>query len=303
MNSIIAKGSHYFGLTGFPITIRRSKTSSSKEPSHPHDLTKVEHSHDFCELVIVTQGQAVQCLEGVDLPIAAGDIFLLQGHQKHFFHSRQDLELINIMYNPKELNLPENELRRMPGYCAMFVLEPHYRNEHKFNSRLHVEQIALAYLNKISSDMELECEQKVAGYEIALRSKLLEIITYLSRSYTQGSSIESQALIRVGNVIGAMENSYDKDWKLKELASIANMSKSNLLTVFRKATHQSPIEYLIHLRIQRAMEMMRSTDMTITEIAFCVGFNDSNYFSRQFRKITGITARQYLAQQQQFSTV
>ncbi len=297
MNSIIAKGSHYFGLSGFPITVRRSKTKKSEECSHPHDLTKVEHSHDFCELVIVMKGQGIQSLEGVDLPITAGDVFLLQGNQKHYFHSFQDLELINIMYNPKELGLSENELRRMPGYSAMFVLEPNYRNEHKFNSRLHIDQIALAYLNKISSEMELECSQKNVGYETALRAKLLELITYFSRAYTQGISIESRALIKVGNVIGAMENNYAKDWKLEELAFIAHMSKSSLLTTFRKATNQSPIEYLICLRIQRALEMMRSTDMTITEIAFSVGFNDSNYFSRQFRKNTGMTPSQYKRQQ------
>jgi len=303
MSSIIAAGSTYFGLAGFPITIRRSKKTQGAEPSHPHDLTEVEHSHDFCELVIVKQGQAMQCLEGIDMPITAGDVFLLQGHQKHYFHSRQDLELINVMYNPKELGLPENELRRMPGYSAMFVLEPNYRNEHKFNSRLHIDQLALAHIDNITYEMEVECQQKIAGYEIFLRAKILELIAYLARTYTQGKSIESQALIRVGNVIGALENDYAKDWKLDELATIAHMSKSNLLTTFRKATHQSPIEYLIHLRIQRAMEMMRNMDVTITEIAFAVGFNDSNYFSRQFRKIAGISARQFKDQQQKFSAI
>jgi len=49
----------------------------------------------------------------------------------------------------------------------------------------------------------------------------------------------------------------------------------------------------MNLRIQRAMEMLRSEDSTITEIAFAVGFKDSNYFTRQFRKIVGIPPRQF----------
>ena len=72
----------------------------------------------------------------IDFPVTAGDVFLLQGRQRHYFHDRQDLDLVNIMYDPEKIGLPENELRRMPGYCAMFILEPTYRRQHRFASRL-----------------------------------------------------------------------------------------------------------------------------------------------------------------------
>ena len=68
---------------------------------------------------------------------------------------------------------------------------------------------------------------------------------------------------------------------------------SNLMRVFRKATGQTPIEYLVRLRIQRAMDMLRNTDLTVTEIALEVGFNDSNYFTRQFRRILGESPRSF----------
>jgi AraC-like DNA-binding protein len=46
-------------------------------------------------------------------------------------------------------------------------------------------------------------------------------------------------------------------------------------------------------RINRACSLLRHTDKQITEIAFEVGFNDSNYFTRQFRKTTGLAPRDY----------
>lgn len=103
-------------------------------------------------------------------------------------------------------------------------------------------------------------------------------------------------LLRVGEVIVAIENDPATEWKLDDLAQIAHMSKNNLLKVFRKATHQTPIDDLMRLRIQRAMELLRNPDHTITEIAFAVGFNDSNYFTRQFRKVAGMPPRQYRTQ-------
>ncbi|MDF7808489.1 helix-turn-helix domain-containing protein [Pontiellaceae bacterium B12219] len=295
MKPVIADGSDYYGQTGFPLMVGRSRIL--KTPASSTDLTEVEHSHDFCELVIVAQGNGLHYLEGMDLPITAGDVFLLQGRQRHYFHDRKNLELVSVMYDPDKIELPENDLRSMPGYCAMFLLEPTYRKQHRFASRLHLKRIQLAKVLAITDEMERECNEKTPGREVMLRAKLQELITYLSRAYTQGNSTETQALLRVGEVIGTMENDFSKDWKLDDFAAIAHMSKNNLLKVFRKATNQSPIDYLMRLRIQRAMELLHQTEYSITEIAFKTGFNDSNYFTRQFRRVVGMPPSQFRRQQ------
>jgi AraC-like DNA-binding protein len=293
MNSTIADGIHYFGLSGFPLAIRRVSTDTGDSHSHPHDLTEIEHSHDFCELVVVTRGSAIHVLEGQGFPVTAGDVFLLQGRQRHHFDHREDLDLINIMYDPEKIVLPENELRRMPGYCAMFMLEPTYRRQHRFASRLHLERVRLGYAEELASELEDECAEKAIGYEVALRAKLLELMVFLSRAYSGSKTTEAHALLRVGEVIGALEKDISKDWKLDDLLEISHMSRSNLMRVFRKATGQPPIEYLARLRIQRSMEMLRNTDLRITEISMQVGFNDSNYFTRCFRKSVNQTPKQY----------
>lgn len=297
VKSTVADGVHYFGLARFPLAVRRVQTDPAHTPSHPHDLTEVEHRHDFCELVIITRGSALQCLEDHEFPVTAGDVFLLQGQQSHRFHDRKDLELINVMYDPDKIGLPENELRKLPGYCALFMLEPTYRRQHRFASRLHLKRIPLAHVEQLASEMEKECAEAQPGYEVALHATLLELLVYLSRAYTTSETTEAHALLRVGHMIGALENNFSKDWKLDGLLKIAHMSRSNLMRVFRKATGQTPIEYLVRLRIQKAMELLRTTTLTITEIALEVGFNDSNYFSRQFRKTIGQSPSDYRAGQ------
>ena len=71
------------------------------------------------------------------------------------------------------------------------------------------------------------------------------------------------------------------------------MSKRTFLRVFRAATGATPIAYLIGVRIRRAAELLRQGGVTVTEAAMRVGFEDSNYFSRQFRKVMGVTPRSY----------
>lgn len=295
MTVTLAKSSYYFGITDVPILIGRSRSFSEPDDPepHPHDLTEIEHVHDFSELMIVSKGFGIHCLEGTDFPVSSGDVFLLQGHQRHYFHKRRHLEMLNVMYDPKRLDLPESDLREIPGYSAMFLLEPQFRKQHQFAShlRLNGDQLRVV-INKVT-EMEREEKERANGYKVMLRSKLMELITYLSRTYGKEESTESEALMRIGHVIGVMEKDYHKDWKLEELVSMSHMSKSNLMTVFRKATGRTPMEHLLWLRIQRSIEMMQNQDLSITQIAFSTGFNDSNYFSRRFRKITGQTPRQY----------
>lgn len=67
------------------------------------------------------------------------------------------------------------------------------------------------------------------------------------------------------------------------------MSKYHFCNAFKEFTGQTFKEYHNRIRIDKAIELLHSTEIPITEIAFLCGFNDSNYFSRKFHQITGKT--------------
>lgn len=293
MTGILAKGENYFEDPAFPITARRVSTSQASEPSHEHDLTEVQHAHDFNELAIVTAGTAMHWLNGSEFPVVAGDVFLLQGQQDHYFHKRDRLEMVNVMYDPQQIELPESRLLKMPGYCALFLLEPVFRKQHRFSSRLHLERLALSRAERIALEMVEEVESRIDGYESALLGKLIDLMVFLSRSYQKSESTNSAALLRVGQVISSMEQDCARDWKLEDFIEMSRLSRSHFIRTFAKATRLSPIEYLIQLRLQRAMELLRHSQMTVSQIAFEVGFNDSNYFARQFKQRKGASPLAY----------
>ena len=117
---------------------------------------------------------------------------------------------------------------------------------------------------------------------------------FLSRQYAKAPKTEQcQAILRIAEVIGTLEKEYARPWKLSGLAGLARMSEGSLHRVFKEATGQSPIDYLIQLRMHRAMELLGETTLPVTDIAFEVGFNDSNYFTRQFKKVVGMSPSKY----------
>lgn len=79
-----------------------------------------------------------------------------------------------------------------------------------------------------------------------------------------------------------------------ELARLANMSVSRFFTIFKKNFGMTPVEYINHYKIDRALIiMMRDEKMTVEEISEAAGFESSAYFRRTFKKITGISPREY----------
>ncbi len=80
---------------------------------------------------------------------------------------------------------------------------------------------------------------------------------------------------------------------LEQIAAACLMSVSKLKLLFREKAHMGPINYLILLRIEEAKRLMRESDLSLTQIAEQVGFTSLHYFSRMFKKVTGMAPSQY----------
>lgn len=284
---ILAKGKDYFGAHGYPITARRARTEPGRRPSHAYDITEQDHYHDFSELVLVLEGQGVHRLGEEEFAVSAGDVFLIQGSQVHSFPNRQGLVLLNVMYDPARLALPLGLLRRLPGYSALFLLEPNYRSSHAFSSRLRLDRASLGVAESLGDEIEKESSLAHPGHEVMLLSHLTHLIVFLSRHYHDSDTRESQSLLQMGRLISTLERTYHEEWDLVRLAEFAKTSRASLLRAFRQATGKSPVAYLIALRIEAAKRLLRRGEKDITAIALETGFNDGNYFARKFRDEVG----------------
>jgi len=291
--SVPVRGSSFFKRTHFPVVIGEVFAEQDDRPTEDDDLSSVEHEHDCPELVIIRSGTAQHHYNGTDYPISAGDVFCIHSGQTHYFHRMNHLHLSNVMYNPGRLRLPESSLRKIPGYTALFHLEPSYRKQHNFSGRLALFPEDLARAAHLTDQMKEELDRQSPGFEASVLGNLIRLIVFLSRHYGEHPGREATALLRIGKVMGAMESAPYEEWTLDRLAESGGLTVSSLIQTFKMATGMPPIEYLIRLRIRQSMELLTSSDMPITDIAMECGFNDSNYFARQFKRINGISASEF----------
>jgi AraC-like DNA-binding protein/mannose-6-phosphate isomerase-like protein (cupin superfamily) len=286
--AIKALGLHYFDDEEFPLNICRIERKENI--THAFDLTEIEHYHDFNELVFIIKGKGIQVIEQNEYMVSAGDVFVLQGNQKHYFKDPSGIELVNVMFAPnKQQNIISDSVRKLEGYNALFILESQYRALHHFQNKLHLDRSDMAKMEFILNSMMLELEHKLEGYKTLLGNKLEELIILLSRHYSSLEATEAKALVRIGKVIDYLENNFTDKIYLDKLAEMAFMSTRNFQRIFQKAVGSSPSNYIMQIRLQKARKMLRNTESPITDIAIDSGFGDSNYFIKCFKKEIGIT--------------
>ena len=99
---------------------------------------------------------------------------------------------------------------------------------------------------------------------------------------------------RLSRAVAYIEKNYAQDISVDRLAAVCNMSSSRFFPTFKAALGVTPIDYLNHFRINRAMAMLiNDDDMSIESISGAVGFESSTYFRRVFKRITGKSPKEY----------
>ncbi len=172
--------------------------------------------------------------------------------------------------------------RPAPGFHALFALEPTFRTQHHFRSRLQLSKRRLNRAHELLHELTRETEQKHPGYQVMAKGLFMQLAVFLSRTYSAEPTEESIDLLRIGDAIAHIETGYAKRITLDELAEKSHLSKRHFTRIFQECMGRSPIDHLMHLRCQKAAELLRGTERTITDIAFNCGFSDSNYFTRSF---------------------
>ena len=86
---------------------------------------------------------------------------------------------------------------------------------------------------------------------------------------------------------------FDRDLTLKEIAAAANMSKYHFAKAFRQLMGIAPHQYLVKLRIEKARKLLAIDTMSVEEIASRVGYSDKGHFVAQFRRLVGVSPHRY----------
>ena len=120
---------------------------------------------------------------------------------------------------------------------------------------------------------------------VSLISQALQYRDSTTHAYSNTAVVRAQQYMA--------HNFTDPNLMLQDAAKAAGMSNSRFSTVFSQETGVSFTSYLTGLRISKAKELLRATDMRSSQICFAVGYNDRHYFSYIFKKNVGMTPSEY----------
>lgn len=124
-------------------------------------------------------------------------------------------------------------------------------------------------------------------------SKLFEVFSHIINAAPKKNPESSSSRLYIKNAIKFIQRNFSNNIDVSDIANHVGLSRSHLYRVFMRQLSLSPNEYLTQFRINQACTLIRTSGLSIGEIASSVGFDDQLYFSRVFKKLKGVSPSHY----------
>lgn len=132
--------------------------------------------------------------------------------------------------------------------------------------------------------------QKDIMADFALKELLIRLMQTQARSMVEKNIAKNKS--RIGFAVDYIKKNLHQKLSIESIAKLAYVSKSNFFRMFKDELGTSPNEFILQERINRAKELLKSQN-SIKETAFQTGFSDTNYFTRVFKQLVGVTPKSY----------
>lgn len=225
------------------------------------------HHHDYAQVVVPLKGKIILDLFDAIEPTSAffeselgvGQAVLIENGVIHRFSSHE---------NARFLVADIAELPEPPATDRSPLLSV---SEHFFNFCLFAEQ------------------QLNSQFDPRIETAMTDIFVRLLAQQSAYNLTDK----RIERVLAYLESDLSRTPELRELAELACLSLSHFKEKFRAITGETPLQYLLHLRMKKARALLSHSDTPIALIALLVGYSDASAFSRRFRNYWGQSPKDY----------
>ncbi len=246
------------------------------------------HFHDDVELLCVTNGYLAYNINGEEVFINEGDTIFVNSRQIHFNAPKREArtDYVIVIFHPRVL-------------CASNIVENKYIKAVTENS--NVPFIRFDHTDEIGGkihDLMVEAPHYL-GNEFLLTKQFYAIWEQVLKSlgstdYTDYRYSDSQ-VDSLKAMLTFIQENYNSNIKLDDIAAAGNVSRTFCNNLFHKYTDQTPIENLTRFRVSKVAELLNSSSLSMSEIAYNTGFASASYMAESFKKYYGESPRSFKA--------
>lgn len=260
---------------GFPITMSQTKGVSPK--------FQRLHWHTALEINYIIRGSGYYLINGNRYDFQQGDIVLIHSNDLHRAVETESLVMGIIMFDPAYLALEQR--------YDTELLVPFREVGIRFDNVLDRNNPELVKLRSLLEEMWGEYIRGESHYETLVRAQLVRFLAYVNRYFAkkpdESRSRRMRGMETVRDVLREIEAKPEYPWTLKELSDQVHLSPSRFSSLFTQVVGTSPMDYLIQLRLSRAVQLIETTDSKIIDIASECGFRNLSNFNRLFKQHIG----------------
>ena len=259
-------------------------------PVRSGELTQIhpKEAHPYYEVCIGVEGQSAVTGPGTYVPLSTGQSCIVYPDALHW----------------------ESAISGQPAFANIWlvfeesikVLRTKYNLAlDRFGSISAAELCLSDAMHRVLSD--LETAMMNTADRLIVKGLWLELLGRVRETpAVAGKPGRAHIARQVRFTIAKMQAEPGRWWQIRELAEMIGWSPNHYSMRFRQIVGRSPLDYLIHHRLERASQLLSSTNMRISEAAYQVGFTSMSYFARRFRRMYGLTPKAFREEHKDRST-
>lgn len=240
----------------------------------------IPHFHNAAEVIKILSGKVEIIIDTFQTQCCAGDIIFIPPYSLHSARSIDgEAGIRGLTFELPFLNsiVPDIPLEQLLSRERInaFIL-PDSRLDSCFTDTI------TAYpASSVTSKLEL-------------LSLLYQLTALLLQIYSPNAPTDQTLEYnRIKPVIDYIKCHYQSKIYISDLSRILNVCDDHFIRLFKAVTNKSPLQYIIHVRLEEAMKLLINTELSISEISDRVGFSNANYMSCTFKSILNMTPSEY----------
>ena len=272
-------------------TINIGKLYSVHYFEYPANFKFEGESHDFWEAVYADKGDITVFADDRKFTLPQGNIFFHKPNQWHTLHCSpqiaNNVAIISFECTSPDMSFFEDKMLTVG-------------QEHKTIISKIISEYTGAFSTPLNNPYTTRITRKkeaIYGSEQLVKQYIAELlISFLrgaaaSLSHSQMSINRESALCNM--LVNYMVDHITESISINELVRYSGFNKTTIASVFRNTFDMSIMEYFINLKIDLAKKYLREDNYNISQISYILGYSSIHYFSRQFKKVTGLSPGEY----------